>query len=613
MKMLSLLRCLAFSALCQALAQPPSQSEPEVVLHEAPATFTSRVNLVSVPVVIRDKDGHAVGGLKLEDFQLFDKGKPQVITKFTIQTSTSATTTDASAASVAVDGAGLSAAASKPELPGRYVAYFFDDIHMQPGDLLQARQAANHHLDTVLDPKARAGIFTTSGRTTQDFTNDRVKLHDALNRIQPWTSVEDKGGCLQISYFMADYMINQEVSLSPFGINPSSTLAHAMLDDAIGCLHYVQTPPPAAGQPSGSTQADPAQSASAASPTAGQSPPLRYLWQVANTALQYGAEETSSGLAVLRDLITKMSAAPGSRTIILVSPGFILTKDHRSGENTILDSAIRAGVIVNSMDIRGVYTPLRTHTFDAEYGGNFGGAHTPESGQARTNAERDEIFQSSNILAELAYGTGGTVHNDNDFEGGLKELAGRPEYVYVLGFSPDNLKLDGTYHGLKVKLKDSGKFDIEARRGYWVPNRAVDPAEAAREELKETFFSRDEIADIPLDLHADFFKSSSAKAEISVVARLDAKGLKFRKTEERNNDTLTVVTGLFDQNGNYISGIERVVELRLRDRSLEVLENSGISVEQSFRVAPGRYIVRVVVKDSEGKNTAARNTGIEVP
>ena len=141
----------------------------------------------------------------------------------------------------------------------------------------------------------------------------------------------------------------------------------------------------------------------------------------------------------------------------------------------------------------------------------------------------------------------------------------------------------------------------------------MDPAEAAKEDLKETLFSRDEISDIPVDLHAEFFKPGVGQPEISVVARLDAKALKFRKADERNNDTLTVVTGLFDQNGNYISGIERVVELRLRDQSLQVLERSGMSVEESFSVSPGRYIVRVVVKDSEGHTTSARNTGIEVP
>ena len=576
MNMRLLVPCLMVCVSFHAAAQAPAKSEPEVVSHEAPATFSSRVNLVSVPVVIRDREGRAVGGLRQEDFQLFDKGKLQVITKFTIQTSTAAPVSADSAASVAGNAAGPSAA-PKPELPDRYVAYFFDDIHMQAGDLLQARRAASHHLDTALDAGMRAGVFTTSGRTTQGFTNDVAKLHDALNRIQPWTSINDKTECLQISYYIADVLINREVSLSPFGINPSSRLAVEMANEADACLHHPEVPDAA----------------------------LRYLWTTAHNVLIYGQEETSSGLSVLRDLITKMSTLPGGRTIVLVSPGFIMAAEHRTNENGILDSAIRASVIINSLDIRGVYTPLRTPSFDVEYRG--------APGVARQTADREEATEAGNILAELAYGTGGTVHNDNAFEEGLKELAGRPEYVYVLGFSPDNLKFDGSYHGLKVKLKEPAKFDIEARRGYWAPSRAVDPAEAAKEELKETLFSRDEIADIPLDLHAEFFKPSGSKPEISVVARLDAKGLKFRKTDERNNDTLTIVTGLFDQNGNYISGIERVVEMRLRDQSLEVLESSGMSVEQSFSVSPGRYIVRVVVKDSEGHTTAARNTGIEVP
>jgi VWFA-related protein len=583
MNMRLLALCLVACSLFQAAAQAPAKSEPEVVSHEAPATFSSRVNLVSVPVVIRDHEGHAVGRLRQEDFQLFDKGKAQIITKFTIQTSTSAPVATPASTPSASSAAAPAETAPKPELPDRYVAYFFDDIHMQPGDLLDARKAAAHHLDTAFDSSTRAGVFTTSGRTTQGFTNDVAKLQDALNRIQPWTSINDKMECLQISYYIADYLINREVSLSPFGINTGSRLAVEMANEADACLHHPTNPSDAT---------------------------LRYLWTTAHNVLIYGQEETSSGLSVLRDLITKMSTLPGGRTIVLASPGFIMGAEHRTNEDGILESAIRASVIINSLDIRGVYSPLRTHGYDVESRG--------APGVARQTADREEATESGNILAELAYGTGGTVHSDNDFEGGLKELAGRPEYIYVLGFSPDNLKFDGSYHGLKVKLKEPAKFDvvkfnIEARRGYWAPKRAVDPAEVAKEELKETLFSRDEIADIPLDLHAEFFKPGGAKAEISVVARLDAKALKFRKVEERNNDTLTVVTGLFDQNGNYISGIERVVEMRLRDHSLEVLESAGISVEQSFSVPSGRYIVRVVVKDSEGHTTAARNTGIEVP
>ncbi len=64
-----------------------AQGQPEVASHDEPVTFSSRVNLVSVPVVIRDRDGKAVGALKQEDFQVFDKSKLQVITKFSIEKS----------------------------------------------------------------------------------------------------------------------------------------------------------------------------------------------------------------------------------------------------------------------------------------------------------------------------------------------------------------------------------------------------------------------------------------------------------------------------------------------------------------------------------------------
>lgn len=116
-----------------------------------------------------------------------------------------------------------------------------------------------------------------------------------------------------------------------------------------------------------------------------------------------------------------------------------------------------------------------------------------------------------------------------------------------------------------------------------------------------------------MDLQTEFFKSTETAAELTVVAHLDLKNLKFRKVDDRNNDTLTVVSGLFDSNGNFVNGIQKVVELHLRDQTLAAIENSRVTMNQTFSVGPGRYVVRVVVRDAEGKTMSARNGGVEIP
>ena len=77
-------------------------------------------------------------------------------------------------------------------------------------------------------------------------------------------------------------------------------------------------------------------------------------------------------------------------------------------------------------------------------------------------------------------------------------------------------------------------------------------------------------------------------------------------------DTLTVVTGIFDQDGHYVRGIQRVIELRLRDQTLTKVLNTGTDVKETFEIAPGRYVLRVVVRDAEGQAMAARNGTVDI-
>jgi VWFA-related protein len=594
------LQAMLLGAYCCSLSGAQTPEVPEVSAHEAPITFSSRVNLISVPVVVRDKDGRAVGNLVKEDFRVFDKGKLQTITKFSVEKSNSSIEIATGTSNIRPETA-PAPIARQTTLPERYVAYLVDDVHLDSGDLLNARVAMGRHLDESLDPSSRVAIVTTSGLVLSDFTVDREKLHNSINRLQPYTSgIDRQQDCPYISYYMADMFVNKEMYLDgqlfgdqqlygviSGGTEPALTAAYQEAGSCVACSASKDS---MSGLPMCVVET------------------LTKLRAAARQALTFGDHETSLGLGALKDVVRKLSIMPGNRNLVLVSPGFLLTRDHRTDEYDVLESAIRANVVVNTIDMRGLFTIIPGgHASDPSYSTAAGVTYLGQGDLAAAT-------QADDILAELAYGTGGKFfHNDNDLKGGLNVIAARPEYVYVLGFSPQELKYDGAYHGLKVTLKNAANLTVQARRGYWAPRHAVDSAEAAKEELEQTVFSRDEVQAIPLDVQTEFFQSGDQKFELTVTAQLDAKALRFNKAQDRNDDTLTVVAGLFDPNGNYIAGVEKVVELHLRDRTLEAFQNAGIKVKENFNVAPGRYLVRVVVRDSGGKTITARNGGVEIP
>jgi hypothetical protein len=328
----------------------------------------------------------------------------------------------------------------------------------------------------------------------------------------------------------------------------------------------------------------------------------------ASAELNFGDRNTRLALEILRGLVRRMGALPGSRSIVMISPGFFLTIDHRTEESDLMDRAIRANVTINALDARGLFTIIPG-----------GDASTP-SGFAATSVLKNQMVASSalanqDVMAELASATGGTFfHNNNDLGEGLNRIAAQPEFIYVLGFTPQNLKFDGSYHALKVTLaKGLSGYQLQARRGYFVQRHATDPAQQAKQEVEEAFFSRDEIHDLPVELHTQFFKTAEYKAKLSILARVDVRHLRFRKADGRNYNTLTVVGGIFDRNGNYVSGTQKVVEMRLKDQTLETLPESGITVKSTLDVPSGSYVVRLVVRDAEGQTMSARNGVVEIP
>jgi len=547
------------------VAPPAAANQPEMATKEAPAIFKTRVNLVMVPVVVRDAKGRAIGTFTKDNFQLSDKGKPQEISKFSVEKS-------GGKAPIPVQAETLPAAPGEDtlapaDIPERFVAYLFDDMHLPFGDLVRARDAAGRQLAGL--PKTdRAAIYTTSGQNQLDFTGDVDKLQETLLRIRN-RSISDPGGipqCPDISYYMADQIVRGDamaVSLAAqelMACTPGITLAQAQ--------SFVQN--------------------------------------AARNVLGPAEQETRVSLIVLKDVVRRMSVMPGQRIIVLISPGF-LAPDQQQEKNDILDRAIHENVLINSLDARGLWVDPMVDV------SRSGSTSTGSFGMLKRQYDRDSANAQADVLSEMAAGTGGIFfQNNNDLDAGLRQLVAAPEYYYVLGFSPQNLKLDGSFHGLKVTLKPPAGLAIQARKGYYAPRKLSNAAETAKQEIEEALFSREELSELPVELHTQFFKGEK-DATLAVLCRVDPKHIQFRKADGRNNNSLTIVSGIFDRDGNFVSGVEKTVEMKLKDETLAKLLAAGtMSIKTNFSVAPGTYMVRLVVRDSEGQFMSAVNGAVAI-
>jgi VWFA-related protein len=542
----------------------------EITAHDQPATFKVNVKLVVVRAVVRDAQGRAMGNLHKEDFQIFDRGKPQAITQFEVQQPgdrAAKARLDSTENSSPVDS-GEPISITHAAAPERFVAYVFDDVHMQFGDLARVRDAAERQLDK-LRPTDRVAIFTTSGQVSLEFTDDRAQVYKALSRLmpRPISTTQIGNGCGDISHYVADMVINKN---DPYA---TSILTEQML---------LCTP--------GITQ------------TAAAAMALN----LSQATLETHNHETQVSLAVLKSVVRAVSHMPGQRSVVLVSPGF-LTPQMESEDNDVIDLAVRSQVVIQTLDARGLYVdqPLGDASSSVSYPPQIAGQIAMLN--ATASAANDDV------LAILAASTGGAFfHNSNDYDEGFRQTSQAPDYSYVLAFVPQDLKLDGSYHDLKVKLKASEKMSVQARRGYFAPKHLTNPEEQAHQEIEEALYSQDEVHNLPVKLHTQFFKVSEASAKLIVLTHVDVQRMHYRKADGRNNDVLTCVSAVFNRNGNFLEATEKTVTMHWKDQTLEGKLDAGITLKSSFDVKPGNYLVRLVVRDSEGQLMSAENGTVEI-
>ncbi len=168
--------------------QPPAQTPPapQTPQQQQPV-FRVETDVIRLDVSVIDKDRQPIRGLTLEDFTVFEDGKPQrLVAVSEIESAEHDPSPSAWMRHVPrdvqsndlVDQAG----------DGRLFAIVMDDWNIPFDDLdiiMGARTAARYFIDQLRPSDVAAVIYTQQAGKTQDFTDDRAKLIAAVDKFDP--------------------------------------------------------------------------------------------------------------------------------------------------------------------------------------------------------------------------------------------------------------------------------------------------------------------------------------------------------------------------------------------------------------------------------------------
>jgi VWFA-related protein len=539
--------CIAAAGARVAAAQKPTESAAN---SETTSVIRSQTNLILVRVVVRDAKGDSVGGLTRQDFKVFDNRKEQAVSYFSAEEPKTVPQPDPTP-----DGAaGKQPTEKKAAEPQRFTALFFDDYHMEFGDLVRIREAAKRYLGKSLDMGERVAIFSASGNLHVEFTNDRDKLQQALSRLVLETRFEPSPNCPRLPAYLAQRVEDMD-----------QEAVKAAEDLLQPCFCHILPCP--------------------------QLPTLTR--EEAKKVIRYGDQGAANTIDALEKLVRRMAETPGGeRTIAMVSDGFLNNEAYSYQLGLLVDHAVRARVVMNALDSKGLYVEP-----------------ADESEYARQGRKR-----STDVLWEAAEGTGGIfVQNTNDMEAGMNRIGALSASSYALGFAPADMKFDGQFHTLTVKLTNPESFTVQARRGYFAPKQAEDAATAENGGVEQEMFSEGEMSGLLVNFSAKFDKVDARTTKFSVIADVDIGSMHFRKEAGHNMDDVTLMVALFDADGNYLAGQKKTLKMHLSDATLRNLQNTGATMTAELKVKPGTYLVRAVLGESESQQIGASSQTVEVP
>ena len=545
--LLLLAALLSFSLTTRAQEKKPSPTPKPQDVEDVVRVSTE---LVQTDVMVFDKDGKFVSGLKPEQFELLVEGQPQPITFFESVVTGSRNET-----------AALRAAGSrKPSQPvvedskepvserGRTILFFVNDLMLEPGSLARTHTTITNFIDRMMGPNDQVAITSASGQIgfLQQLTNNPIVLRAALHRLNFVPGAATDGERPYMSPYAA-YLIGERNDKQLFDYFVQQTVKENLL-------------PPEIAEP--------------------------LVTRRAQTILRGSDAAVKTSLSSLVNLLGSTSKLSGRKLVFFISDGFVPNftgSDFTMMMSRATGAANRSSVVIYTLDARGLST-------DASIDASSRGFDPYGILQSRMGAERTFMQEP---LHALAADTGGrALLNSNDLTGGIAKALDETSRYYLLAWRPTNdAQRASNFSKIKVTIAGRPELKVQLRRGYLgpPPEKNSAQAQAAPVQVESTDVlgvTETSTEELHAALALGYKQTSGPNMQLTSAVQLNA----HSRDNSSGKIDANVLGAVFDSKGKAVGSFKQRIEVPRTPPQTPLYA----TVNHQVDVPPGLYQVRIL-------------------
>jgi VWFA-related protein len=568
---------LMFVSSVQNLAQQrPTAPQTEDVL---------RINteLVQTGVTVVDSRGNFVNGLKREQFELTVEGKPQPISFFEQVEAGSDRERRQTLPTRETKDQPTDRTSSASDSYGRTIIFFIDDLHLSLDSLGRTRKMLARFIDQEMVETDHVVIASPSGDIgfLQQFTDNKTVLRAAAARLtqKPYNVGDMSRETTPMSEYMA---LTIERKADP-------RVFQFYVDE---CL---KTAPPR--YPRRSCEVE--------------------IINRARLILLQAASVIVNTYSSLERLIQSSAMLPGRKLAFFVSDGFLLETGSRSAGtgdtlSRIIDEAMRAGVVVYTIDARGLISGQLDATNNVPM---------DMKGRLESTSLR-EIPASQDAMHALARDTGGrALRNQNYFDQWVGKILDETSNYYLLAWRPN--KDEGVlpnFQNITVRVIGHPEYDVRLPRGFLskkaapakMPMNTEAPSQPHR-ELQDALTALNPRREIPISLSAVFMDTPEHGLVLTSSVRVANDSLSYGPIEGKPGAAVELAGVVVNDRGKAVGSFQTRLHINAIDRDGENQKPSGSIYNSRLPLHPGLYQVRVAARDTNSGQMGSAQQWIEIP